>query len=98
MEVKIVWDELAFKQFEKAIKYIENDSLVNAEKVSKEILLKIDSLIKHPEIYPLDKYKLNNDGAYRAFEIHRYRVSYWFMHNEIIILRIRHTRMKPLFF
>ncbi|WP_119080756.1 type II toxin-antitoxin system RelE/ParE family toxin [Chitinophaga alhagiae] len=56
---------------------------------------KIDSLLTHPEQCAPDKYKLNNDGSFRAFELHRLRVSYRYTGREIRIVRVRHTRMNP---
>jgi plasmid stabilization system protein ParE len=82
---KNTWSKVAAKQFEVAIKYIAADSIQNAEKVRKEILEKIERLILHPEIYSPDRYKTNNDGSYRAFELHRYRIAYRVLENEIFI-------------
>ena len=67
----------------------------NAEKVRKAIIDKADKLSKHPEKHPPDKYQKNNDDTYRAFELHRYRISYRIKSDEIIVLRIRHTKMEP---
>ncbi len=92
---KITWSKTALKQFEFSINYIAEDSLQNAEKVRKEILEKIENIIANPEIYSTDKYKTNNDGSYRAFELHRYRIAYRFIVKEIRILRIRHTSREP---
>jgi hypothetical protein len=39
-------------------------------------LEKIEALGKNAEMYPPDKYKYDNKGNYRAFELHRYRISY----------------------
>ncbi|WP_145710037.1 type II toxin-antitoxin system RelE/ParE family toxin [Chitinophaga japonensis] len=61
-----------------------------------EILEKIEPLMDHPEIYPPDKYKLNNDGNYRAFECQRLRVAYYVSDAAIRILRVRHTGREPL--
>ena len=52
-------------------------------------------MIFNPEIYGRDKYKINNDGSYRAFEIHRYRIAYRVSGNTIRVLRIKHTKMEP---
>jgi plasmid stabilization system protein ParE len=95
MALKIKWNKRAIAQFDEAIAFIEKDSLVNAKKVKKEILLKIDALIKHPEKYTADKYKNKNDRSYRAFETYHYRVSYRYKAPEIRIIRIRHTKMNP---
>ncbi len=96
MELSIKWNKSAIRQLNDIVKYIEEDSLLAAEKVKREILLKIESLIKHPEKYNPDKYKLNNDGCFKAFEINHYRISYRFIRSEIRILRLRHTKMNPL--
>jgi len=55
---KITWSKSALRQFETAMNYIAEDSIQNAEKVRKEILEKIETLIAHPEIYSPDKYKV----------------------------------------
>lgn len=96
MRIIILWKQKAVQQFADAIKYIERNSPTNAEKFEKEILKKIDDLILQPERYQPDKFKRNNDGSYRAFEIFSYRVSYRYTSNQIRIFRIRHTKMNPL--
>jgi hypothetical protein len=48
----------------------------NAVKVRQTIINSILSLPENPEKYPLDKYKTNNDGTWRAFEIYHYRIWY----------------------
>jgi plasmid stabilization system protein ParE len=96
MSLQIKWNKKALLRFDNAINRIEQDSPQNAEKVKKEILLTIDSLLQHPEKFNPDKYKSNNDGSFRAFELHRYRISYRLKGNDIRIIRIRHTGMNPL--
>jgi plasmid stabilization system protein ParE len=98
MALMIKWNKRAIQQLDDAIEYIEEDSPVNAEKVRKEILLKIDAIPQHPEKHNPDKYKINNDGSFRAFELYHYRISYRYKSNEIRIIRIRHTKMNPLNF
>lgn len=93
--LSIRWDKQAVIQLNKAISYIRKDSPQNADKVKKEILYKIADLVQAPEKHTRDKYKINNDGNYRAFELHHYRISYYVTEKEIIITRIRHTSMKP---
>lgn len=95
MEVCVKWKRQAEKQLEEAILYIQNHSPVRAEKVRHEILLKIDDPPRNPEAYPPDKYKIDNDSSFRAFELHHFRISYRMKGNEIRILRIRHTGMNP---
>jgi plasmid stabilization system protein ParE len=95
---RIIWNKLAVKQFADAITYIRANSPQNAEKIKVDLLEQIEKLTEHPEIFALDKYKLNNDGHYRAFEKFKFRISYYVAPNEIRILRIRHTKRKPLSF
>ncbi|HEX3933263.1 MAG TPA: type II toxin-antitoxin system RelE/ParE family toxin [Puia sp.] len=92
---RLEWDRQALRQFNKAILYIAEDSIQNAEKVQADILEDIDAVIPHPERYPLDKFKIDNDGSYRAFELHRLRVAYFVGIDFIRILRIRHTSREP---
>lgn len=54
------------------------------------------ALPENPLKHPLDKYKTNNDGAWRAFEKYHFRVSYRVMEKEIRIVRFRHTSRSPL--
>jgi plasmid stabilization system protein ParE len=91
----IVIDNLAKVQLREAYNYIKLDSPKNAEKVKAKILAAIKELAAHPEKYPKDKYRLANDGAYRAFEIYKYRVSYHVSQEQITVIMIRHTKMEP---
>ncbi len=96
MHLVIQWNLRALKQFDNAVLYIENDSPANAEKFKRDILFKIDDLLKYLERYTPDKYKTNNDGSFRAFELHGFRISYRYKNNNIRIIRVRHTKMNPL--
>jgi plasmid stabilization system protein ParE len=93
---KIIWDKQAMLYFREAIWYIRQDSPQNAGKVKKEVLEKISELSKRPEIHNPDKYKVNNSGNYRAFELHRFRIGYLVKEHEIIIVRIRNTNQEPV--
>src|SRR5215475_10037986 len=92
---RIDWSRQALSQFNKAILHIAADSIQNAENVQFEILETIEGLLASPERYPLDKYKLANNGEYRAFELHRLRVAYYVSNDVIRILRVRHTSREP---
>ncbi|MBE7171780.1 MAG: type II toxin-antitoxin system RelE/ParE family toxin [Williamsia sp.] len=46
-------------------------------------------------MHPLDKYKKENDGSYRCFELHRHRISYRVKDQETIMARVRHTSQQP---
>lgn len=95
---KIQWDHQALSSFNEAIRYIRLDSPQNAAQVKADILARVSELCEKPEIHPPDKYKQNNPGNYRAFELHRYRVSFLVKENEIIIARFRHTSQAPQFY
>jgi plasmid stabilization system protein ParE len=92
---KLNWDKVALYEFNAAISYISKRSIQNADKVKTDILKKVDGLVMHPETHTIDKYKQNNDGNFRAFELHRYRIAYYISLTEIRILRVRHTSMEP---
>lgn len=92
---KIVIPFLAKSQLKEAYEYIKFDSPKNAEKVRSKILMAIKELADHPDRYYPDKYRLNNDGSYRAFEIYKYRVSYHVSADQITIARILHTKREP---
>lgn len=93
--VAVVWSKRAKTALKKAYEYIQQDSPQNAAKVVEEIIDLTLSLPNHPEKYQPDKYKKDNDGQWRAFEIHHYRISYHIMTNEIRIVRMRHTSQSP---
>ena len=79
--------------------YIKKDSPQNAVKVKHEILTRISELLANPERYPPDKFKLlNAQSKFRAFELHKIRVSYYIDVNQIMIIRIRHVKQEPLFY
>jgi plasmid stabilization system protein ParE len=63
--------------------------------VIEDIYAAVNKAVSNPELYSPDKYKMNNDGRYRAFEKHRYRISYRFTNNIILVLRVRHTSRNP---
>ena len=92
---KVLWPASVQKQLEKAYKHILKDSPQNATKVKKDILDSTHKLALHPEIHPKDKYRETNDGSFRAYEIHHYRIAYQIKNKEIIIVRVRHTSKEP---
>lgn len=93
-----VWSKSAWLELQKAYWYISLESIQNAEKVRDEILDLTEELPNHPEKHPPDKFKEDNDGTWRAFEKHRYRISYRITLDEIQIIRLRHTSRSPLKF
>jgi plasmid stabilization system protein ParE len=88
----IKWNKSAVQQLVDAIEFIEEAGFLSyAEELEKDILSRIKNLPENPTIYPLDKYRRNNDSTYHAFEIDNYRISYRNTFKEIKIVRIRHT-------
>ncbi len=87
---KLIWDKYAAAQFAAAINHIMLDSVANAEKVHTAFSEKIGELLSRPEQHPADKNKKQNDGTYRVFELHHYRISYYVTDNAITITRVRH--------
>ena len=93
---KIVWDKPALQALQAAYDYIKKDSLQNAELVRLDLLDMTQRLEFHSERHPPDKFKTNNDGTYRAFEKHSYRITYKIVPQQVIILRVRHVKQEPL--
>lgn len=91
-----VWSRQAMAELRHAYEYILQDSPQNAVRVKNEIIDITIDLPKHPQKYPPDKYKENNDGTWRAFEKYNYRISYRIMPDEIRIVRFRHVGRTPL--
>ena len=91
----IVWTKRSQQHMREAFEYISNDSPKNASRVLDDIIEAANKAIPNPEIYAADKNKINNDGSYRAFVKHHYRVSYRITKNIIRILRVRHTSREP---
>ena len=92
---EVRWPLSAQQQLEKAYRYVLLDSYQNAEKMKADILIATRKIADNPEMYPPDKYRKNNDGSFRAYELHHYRIAYRFTEKEIIIVRVRHTSMEP---
>lgn len=92
---KITWAKSAIQHFRKSIEYIREDSPKNAEKVKNAILQKVEALQFNTIRYRIDKYKLNNDGNFLYFELLSHRISFYVASDEIIIVRVRHTKMNP---
>lgn len=93
-----VWSFRAKAELKKAYDHIAQDSRENAIKV-REVLIDLTlQLENHSEKYPLDPYRKNNDGTWRAFEKYNYRISYRILRTEIRIVRLRHVRRSPLMY
>ena len=91
----VAWGMRAYASLQKTYYKIAEDSPKNAEKVRDGILKITRSLPQNPEKYPLDKFKKNNKGNYRAFEKYSYRIAYRHSDKEIKVIRIRHVKQEP---
>lgn len=92
---EVIWDEEAKLHLKEIIKYIRRASPQGAEKVKSEILQTTKLLNQTPDVFSEDRFKLVNDGSYRAFTVFHYRVSYRITDNAVKVLRIRHTSREP---
>ncbi|MGN7989892.1 type II toxin-antitoxin system RelE/ParE family toxin [Pedobacter sp. 22226] len=93
--IEIVWTKQAKNQLREIYIYISKESIQNATKVINDLTQAVSNIVLQPGKHKIDQYKNNNDGTYRAFEKHHFRVSYRNENEVIRILRIRHTKMNP---
>ncbi|HRE50824.1 MAG TPA: type II toxin-antitoxin system RelE/ParE family toxin [Flavitalea sp.] len=94
--LKVIIDNEAKAQLRQAYNYISKESPQNAQKVKTKILSSIKELISNPKKHAADKYRLNNDGSFRAYELYKYRITYHVSDQQIRVIRVRHTKMNPL--
>lgn len=95
-ESTIIWHKDANKNFLKILDYLSKESFSAAQIVSNAILDAIEKLPSNPQSKPLDRFKKNNNGNFRAFQVYSYRISYFIGENIIYILRVRHSSQEPL--
>ena len=94
-ERRIVWDTVAKSNYRKYLSHIRSESYQNAISVNHDILSILNKLKDYPESHAPDKYKVDNDGEYRAFEKHNLRVSYRVVDDTIRIIRTRGVKQIP---
>lgn len=93
--ITVSWTRPAQLQLQALYYHISKDSPVNADKVLHDIIESVERATLNPLMYPPDKLKIANDGSFRVFEKHHFRISFRFINNEIRVLRVRHTSMLP---
>jgi plasmid stabilization system protein ParE len=98
VKLKVVWDLKARNSLRKQLEHIKKDSPQAAEQIREDIFELIENLTKHPEIYPVDKFKFENTGNWRAFEKHNLRVTYYVTDSQIRILRVKHVKQDPQYY
>jgi plasmid stabilization system protein ParE len=76
--------------------YIKKGSETNARIFKRDILGAIGKLSLNPQKHPPDKFKRDNDGSYRAFELYHVRITFHVSESQITIIRIGHTKRNPI--
>lgn len=99
MSYRVVWDEFALIELDEACFDILDNSSKNAQKVKSDIVNETKKLSLMPKKHRYDRLRSDGNVAFRAFELHRLRVSYFINEEKkwIIIIRVRHTSREPLF-
>lgn len=95
-KIKVEWRKEAVNQFTEILEYLSRESNKAVSIVGNAVLEEVESLTTLSTAHPLDRFKKNNDGNYRALVVFNYRISYWIDKNTVYILRIRHTSREPL--
>jgi len=97
---KIIWTHKAEADLNQAFLSLleESKSIETSSRIITEIYGSTDILATNPAIYKVDTLKHNNTGNVRAYEKHRYRISYLIEENTVYILRVRYARKEPLAF
>ena len=67
--LRVIWRRKALKSLEKICDYIAEDSPQNANNVYQDVLSTSFELSRHPFKHAPDKYKKDNNGDYRYFEL-----------------------------
>jgi len=94
-KIPVIWPEKTIHQLHEIYLYIAEDSILQADRIFNKLVESTSLLPEHPHKYPPDKYKMNNSGNYRAYELYHYRISYKITQNAIYIVRIRSTYQNP---
>ena len=93
----LVWDKIALKHLKEIYDYYKNQNNLDfAVEIKNTILKTAEDLISNPYLYEQDRFKIENDDSFRAFEKLGYRISYKIAENQIRILRLRHTSREPV--
>jgi plasmid stabilization system protein ParE len=98
MDLKVTIEAEAKSALKSIYSYIKLSSEHRAKTLRRNVLNSIGELAKHPLKFPPDKFKIQNDGSIRAYEIYQLRITYSVSETQITILRIRHTKRNPVKF
>ncbi|MCF2442872.1 type II toxin-antitoxin system RelE/ParE family toxin [Dyadobacter sp. CY345] len=96
----VVWDKNALEHLSEIYHHILKDSYQNAQKVRLKILEQTAQLKEEPWRHNADKLRLDKNPAFRAFEIYRFRITYYINKDakSVSILRVRSTWQEPLLY
>ncbi len=94
-KVPVIWTETSRQQLHNIYLYLAEDSILQTDRIFDLIVNSTIKLAIHPYRNPPDKYKTDNDGNYRAYELRHFRISYKIIENAIYIIRIRSTYQNP---
>ena len=95
---RVIWDRQALNQMAEIYDYILQDSIQNAQIVRQKILNQTARLAKNPWRYNSDKLRLDKDSRFRAFELYKFRITFFVNEDSktVIVLRVRSTWRDPL--
>ena len=70
LKYKVLWDKEAYRELDAICEYLKQESIAALKIVKQAVLSRTRQLEVAPLIYELDKFKLNNDGTYRAMVVY----------------------------
>ena len=95
---KVIWEDAALNYLSAQLEFVSKSSEDAPGIIKKAIIKKLQAAKRNPFIFESDKYKIENDGSYKAFVVFSYRISYRIKESTIRIIRIRHTSQDPLIY
>ena len=94
--VKVIWTKRAFKQLERAIKYIKEEQGVSyAQIVLNKTLEKTRLLGNSPKIGQVEPLLKHKKSEYRYIIVWSYKIIYRFEKDKVVISRVFHTSRNP---
>ena len=96
---QIIWTDIAKEQLRDAYKNLleQSNSKATTNRVFEDIFKKAKALLRNPYVFQPDRLRTTKDESIRAFEKHKYRITYQISPDlkAIAIIRFRHTSMEP---
>ena len=72
-KIRTEWHKEAALHLHELLEYLHNESESASSIVGNAVLDEIEKLAAHPAAQPLDRFKKNNGGNYRACIVYSYR-------------------------